>query len=224
MNWQGIHSIAATCKLARWKRGASLLFVISWLATSAPTHADMQLRTYKEGIYLITEGTLDANDWFDSAKTVILDYAHYNNWILKGLDGKDAKSAKYWENFVSFDYVAPRLVSLVYNMNLDWPFGSKGNIFNFQIIEKNAIDTQISFVLKNPSIIVEEAYLFLFAETSRSHTASASNQRLRFRLTLHLAGVVEAFMDVPSYGNHMNEVMGQLASNLKEQALLLAQQ
>ena len=71
------------------------------------------------------------------AKTsaILLDFAHYSRWALKGLDGKDPVSRKHIGIFKNVVYKKEEhKVILIYDINLFWPFGSTNNEFPLDII------------------------------------------------------------------------------------------
>ncbi len=69
------------------------------------------------------------------ASAILLDFAHYSRWALKGLDGKDPVSRKHIGIFKNVVYrKKEHKVILIYDINLFWPFGSKNNEFPLDIV------------------------------------------------------------------------------------------
>ncbi|MFA6508432.1 MAG: hypothetical protein WCT14_20200 [Treponemataceae bacterium] len=175
--------------------------------------------SYKEGRAFVTEGSLDNVLWYDHGKIVLTDYANYNNWALKGLDGKDPVSEKYWEQFVGFTYEKPLMMTLIYNLNLPWPFGSKNNRMHFQIDESRLDCGVLKMTLVDKPMGLENAAFFICAEDSPTAPGA---RIIRFKTALTFSWFIEAILDVRGYNSHMRTIMALLAGNLEEYSIVSA--
>lgn len=176
-------------------------------------------RTYREGRAFVTEGTLDNVLWYPYGKQVISDFACYDNWALKGLDGKDPISANYWEQFVSFAYNEPGRMTLVYNINMPWPFGSKNNKLQFRVDDSRLDQDILTMTVLDKPLGIESASFIICAEDSPTHPGS---KIVRFKTALTFAWFIERFLNVQGYTEHMQTVMSLLACNLEEYSVVSA--
>ena len=188
-----------------------IAILLALLVCPAATAVDSA--SYKEGRAYVTEGSLDNVLWYESGKSVLTDYSGYDNWALKGLDGKDPVSAKYWEQFVCFNYQNPEILTLTYNINLPWPFGSKNNKLRMKVDESRLDDGILKMTLMDRQFGVDECVFYICAENSSKHPGT---RIIRFKLALTFGWFIEKILDVNGYNGHMQSVMSMLAGNLEE--------
>ena len=160
-----------------------------------------------------TEGVVEAFDWYDRGLAAMSDFANYRFWAPRGIDGKDAVSASFWENFVDFQFEAPDIMEITYNLNLGWPLGSKGNKVRFKIDSSQLANGVLTMRITKKIVGVEDATLTLFAEDSPTKPGT---KQIRFEIAIRFGWLLEALMDPNRYSHHMGVVLGIMVNNLRE--------
>ncbi len=172
----------------------------------------LDVRFYKTGHDFITDGTLSSVDWYERGLAAMSDYPNYNNWGLRGIDGKDPVSAKYWEHFQNYEYIAPDKMVIHLSLSLPWPIGTISMLLKFKIDDSNLRRDLLLMNMIEPPFGVEKASLSLAA---RDSVKDAGAKDIQFRISLRLAPLIEALLSVESLGAHMREVVGAISGNLE---------
>ena len=177
---------------------------------------DINMDTYRddEGYY-VSDGSLDFRQSFTTVQSVLLDFERYNVWATRGQDGKDPASAKFTGFLTGVGYDRPAdVLSIIYDVNLFWPFGSKDNNARFKIdIARSPAAGQdrrcsIGFRFMDWSIAFENALLnFTLLEKPDRGC------RLDFQLKVKLAWFLLPFFPIDSYKKHVaNRVVLMMSS------------
>ena len=97
----------------------TLVFILS----ICPAYATSAFEThsYVKDHVFYTEGSIDAVEWYDRGVAAMSDFGNYRLWAPRGIDGNDPASAKFWENFVDFQFEAPDVMVVVYNLSYTCP-------------------------------------------------------------------------------------------------------
>ena len=160
-----------------------------------------------------TEGSIDALDWYDRGVAAMSDFGNYRLWAPRGIDGNDPTSAKFWENFIDFQFEAPDVMVVVYNLNLGWPLGSKGNKAHFKIDSGQVGNGILRLHIMEKPIGIEDATLSLYGEDS---PVNPGTKQVRFQVAIKFGWLLEALMNPVNYGTHMNVIIGIMVNNLRD--------
>jgi len=179
----------------------------------------VEVHTYRENDAWVTEGKINAEAWFTEGYAVILNFDTYKYWLLKGLDGKDQRSASYWEQFKDFQFYSPDKVILVYDINLGWPFGSKGNKLKFRLDFSHQTSKELHIRLEDKLSLIEEAEIIILAVEDENKAGSQESPKENgdfiFKIHLKFAWLLDALIDSAGYSKHMNEIIETVVNNLK---------
>ena len=86
--------------------------------------------------YYITFGEVDFNKPASEVAITLLKYNEYSNWALSGMQGIDKDSEGLIAYFTGIEYCAQEDVFIIFfDVNLIWPFGSKGNKMYFKPVQ-----------------------------------------------------------------------------------------
>jgi hypothetical protein len=179
----------------------------------------MQTRSDAQGYYL-SQGSLDFPQSFTSVQTVLLNFEKYREWATRGQDGRDPVSAKFTGILTKVNYdKAAEVLTIVYDVNLFWPFGSKDNPARFKIDAKpspgGAGDYRCTIGLHfmDWSIAFEDASLG-FSLTEKTDKTS----RLDFSMKVKLAWFLMPFFPIEAYKLHVEKrvllMLGSLSDYL----------
>jgi hypothetical protein len=189
----------------RLQARVSVLLLLGCLGPQAfGIDLSMQTRSDDQGYY-ISEGSLDFQQSFKSVQTVLLDFKKYKDWATRGQDGRDPASAKFTGILTSVNYdKAVEVLTIMYDVNLFWPLGSKDNPARFKLDAKpspvGATDCRcsIGFRFMDWSIAFDDASLG-FALTEKPDKTS----RLDFVMKVKLAWFLLPFFPIESYRIHV---------------------
>jgi hypothetical protein len=188
------------------------MFTLSLCCLAAASLGALETKSYWMGHQFITEGIVDPAPWYEDALSAIQDYDNYNNWALKGLDGKDPVSAGFWENFKSFVHDSPDTMVIKMTLRLPKPFGIATSDARFKIDTSRLDENALRFVLISQLIGVTKAVLVMFIDDSAT---AAKTKRLRFRIIFGFVPLIEGILRGKEFDDHMRLVTGILAGNLE---------
>jgi hypothetical protein len=174
-------------------------------------HASIEAATRKEKGLYITEGYIDLPEGEGEGWRVLRDFPGYDSWALRGLDGKDPVSAKYLGLFSSLVYSGPGMMTLGFDVNLPWPFGSKGNKTEFRVRNEESPDSgRLVFCLAKPNFATKSVDLEIFGEEK------ASPGRLRYRLSIRFSWFLEPFFSLQGYKEGVEWRIHKVVGNFEE--------
>jgi hypothetical protein len=194
---------------------ASFAFIVSLISLAGfvnPKANAIEINSHRNGQGFITEGTLDAGDWYQQGLANISDYANYNQWALRNLDGNDPISALHWEHFQAFQFEAPDIMIILYKLNLPWPFGSSNNRARFKIDESQLINNHLFMTLIDRPPGLEAAILELFAKETEP---GSGIMKVHFKMVLNFDWFIAGLIESNSFFAHLNYVVSTLALNLE---------
>jgi hypothetical protein len=188
-----------------------VFFLLALLFLGLHAFASVTAATRKEkGIY-ITEGYIDLPDGGGDRWEVLRDFPGYDSWALKGLDGKDPISAKYLGLFSSLVYSGPGMMTLGFDVNLPWPFGSKGNKTEFRVRNEESQDSgRLVFSLAKPNFATKTVDLEIFDDEK------AGPGRLRYRLSIRFSWFLEPFFSLQGYREGVEWRILKVVGNFEE--------
>lgn len=194
------------------QRAALATIILFLLAVHATPLPSLEVKSYWNGHQFVTDGTIDPAPWHEAGLATIRDYDHYDQWALRGLDGKDPVSATFWENFQSFVHDKPDSMLIKMTLRLPKPFGIIATDARFAIDESRLADGVIRFTLASPIIGVNKAFLLIAVGDS---TLQEKVKRMRFRIIFVFAPLFESILRGKEFEEHMRLVTGLLARNLE---------
>ena len=168
---------------------------------------------YNKDHYYITSGLVYLDIPAKELSDIITDYAGYRNWALKGIDGKDPRSKKF--NIILADIIFQEISQnfmLLFDLNLVWPFGSKGNKVYFDIIKdftSTGIIKTIEYRLSKPTPLVP------WASLSIEVFEHLSECKIYFKCKIKLAWFVDIFFTLKGYKKNIEMRIIQIIRNLK---------
>ncbi|MBN2443030.1 MAG: hypothetical protein JXJ04_16850, partial [Spirochaetales bacterium] len=168
---------------------------------------------YDRDQYYNTSGMASIDLSLKELTEVLTDFNGYRNWALKGIDGKDPRSKKFNLILSDVDYLeeAGKFI-LIFDINLFWPFGSKGNKVYFDIIyhysPAGTLRT-IEFDLSNPTILVPSANLSL---ELYDH---GSESKIYFKSKIKLAWFFDMFFSLKAFKRNFEVRIVNIIRNLR---------
>jgi hypothetical protein len=165
--------------------------------------------SWKEGSHYYAQGTIDTRAWNSGAWSILQDFARYNQWAPRFLDGNDPDSVHDWVHFKDFVYEPPWTMVVEYDMNRGWPLNKKGNQAAFSITPGDHI---LNLRLKRGFFGIYGGGLTL--QTSLDFGT-------RFQIDMHLWGLLAALMNDEMFQTFLEEKVEKMALNLVYQAQTL---
>lgn len=175
------------------------------------TVQDVKTIRYKGAVF--TSGWVNSDGWHDDGLRIISDFPHYRDWAVRWMDGKDPVSKDFWALFTDFVYEAPDNMTLIYDVNLGWPLGSKGNKAKFSIDSTGAKAGIYRFILAKRPVGVERAELLVAGER-----APGGISRFYFRLEIKFEWLFDKLINMEAYSKDMGWRLNRMIENLREAA------
>jgi hypothetical protein len=172
----------------------------------------LEVKSYWLGHQFVTEGNIDPAPWHERSMATMLDFDTYNQWALRGLDGKDPVSAGFWENFREFIHDSPDTMLLRMTLRMPKPFGTLKTDARFQIDRGKVNEGILRFTLSSQMVGVLKAVLLM---TISESTRRNQEKRLRFRIIFVFTPIIETILKGKDFDDHMRIVTGILAGNLE---------
>ncbi len=169
-----------------------------------------------DGSYTTT-GKLTVHVPVEKLSALLSDFSHYSRWALKGLDGNDPVSSRHIGIFKDVVFnESKREVTLIYDVHLFWPFGSKNNRFPLYIVsmqfENNLLKSYtLTFNGSSPTIKAFSIKVSLFGEGRET--------RLLITCTIKYTWLINPLMNVAGYKKSISGRIGILADNIQETVL-----
>ena len=154
--------------------------------------------------FYVTEGWIDAQGWSARAAKVLGDFKSYRQWGLKGLDGKDPLSAKYWVQLTDYLNPQPSVLEVVYDVRIGGFLNVPKNTLRFNITRMG--DSGVALVMEKPPLGLEDARVNI----------QVVDDRVVFHTQLRFWGVIDGMMDVGKYRQSMECRLTNLAENLRD--------
>lgn len=194
-----------------YRRIAVFLFLIVLPVCIYAVNAET---TYDNDRYYNTAGTVSLAIPYIELSDILKDYNGYRNWALKGIDGKDKRSSKFVAILTDIIYrQEDQKFILVFDINLGWPFGSKGNYIFFDISKdetSNGLLRTVEFSLSKPTFLVPRAVLSL------QLSESSSGCRIYFRSRIKLAWFIDLFYTLKGFKKNFEVRILNIIRNIKD--------
>ncbi len=193
-------------------RFAVCIMVCFFLFPSRPSAQDKIETVLKNQLY-VTRGFLSLPIAFSALREILDDYSTYREWALEGMDGKDPVSKKFIGIFSDIIYLPEQhFFEVVFDVNLPWPFGSKGNKIQFKIKEEQNDEKakRMTLVMATTSFAVEHASLSFEAYGLSGGSVLIFTARLKF------SSLIGLFFNIDSYKKNVEWRIGRMVKNLKK--------
>jgi hypothetical protein len=164
--------------------------------------------------YYITSGVVSLDISIKEITEVLTDFDGYKRWALKGIDGKDPRSAKY--NLILSDIVFEEKYKkfiLIFDVNLFWPFSSKGNRIYFDVHQRmssTGLLQSIEFVLSERTILVP------WASLSLTIYGNGDESKIHFMSRIKMAWYIDMFFSLKLYKYNIERRILTLIRNLRQ--------
>ncbi|MBN2534673.1 MAG: hypothetical protein JXB88_17445 [Spirochaetales bacterium] len=169
--------------------------------------------TYDSEHYYNTTGNVIFNLSCKELTDILTNYDGYRNWALKGIDGKDSRSRKFIAILTDIIYrQESQKFILVFDVNLFWPFGSKGNNIYFDIRKEytsTGLLKSIEFELSEPAFLVPRAVLSL---QLYEHSIGS---RIYFKSRIKLAWFIDLFYTLKGFKKNFEVRIVNIMRNIK---------
>ena len=169
---------------------------------------------YDDKRFYITSGTVSMEIPLRELSEVLSRFQGYRDWALKGIDGKDPRSRKFIGIMSDLIYEEENhKFVMVVDINLFWPFGSKGNKIYFDIIthySSSGLLDMIEFNLSKATILVSRATLRL--ELYDNLTES----RVNFQSKIKIAWFIDMFYTLKGFKKNFEVRIICIMRNLRE--------
>lgn len=194
------------------RRTFILLFLIFLPFFSYAVNAET---TYDEERYYNTSGAVILDISYKELSDILTDYDGYRNWALKGIDGKDPRSKKFVAILTDIIYQqVEQKFMLVFDINLIWPFGSKGNNIYFDIKKEynsTGLLKTIEFSLCKPTFLVPRAVLSL-----KLYKDYSGGSRIYFKSRIKLAWFIDLFYTLKGFKRNFEVRIVNIIRNIKD--------
>ena len=187
----------------------TLLFIPSLVsAQSVSTHKD------EDGTY-VTSGRVIIDRPIETVRAVLRDRPAYSEWLLRGVDGSDPRSANFIGVLRRIEYNEERRRFVVYyDVNLPWPFGSTDNTVDFIYAEgrSRAGTPMFSVGLARPEGALQGARLDYRLHDLQGHTA------VDFAAGIKFSWLIDLFLTLPTYSRNIEWRIQRVVRNLVERS------
>jgi hypothetical protein len=195
-------------------RAGSFFVLVTLLFLSLPVFSLETHTVYTEDHYYVTSGTAELSVSFLRASAVLSDFSGYTHWAFRGLDGKDEISKKYIGLLKHIVYrPVEQVFSVIYDVNLRWPFGSRDNVLRFVLSHAayrgNLLRSMI-LALEEETVALRDASLNFQIEPRGEGSFITATVRVKF------TWLIDLFFDIESYRKSVEWRIQRILINLAE--------
>ncbi len=168
----------------------------------------------EDGTY-VTAGRVMIDRPIEVVRQVLRNRPAYSEWLLRGVDGSDPRSAEFIGVLRRIEYNEERRrFVLYYDVNLPWPFGSKDNTVDFIYAEgrSRAGTPMFSVGLARPDGALQGARLDYRLHNLHGQTA------VDFTAGIKFSWLIDLFLTLPVYSRNIEWRIQRVLRNLVERS------
>ncbi len=195
-----------------------ILFLLFSLSSVA-VYAIEVTTVYTDDQYYVSLGIVDIGLPAESLSSILTDFAHYRNWALKGLDGRDEVSKGFIGILRDVAYLpAEEVFVLYYDINLSWPFGSKDHTVRFILKQERSSEgliRRLSLKLEEKSFTLKDAGFYMVL------TPYGSGARIKATARVKFSWLINLFFHLEKYRKNVDWRIERIIENLADYAILV---